>query len=459
MSVVTKIKQTNLYNSAVIPYHIVQTAAIGARAHWPAKKLTVIGVTGTNGKTTTCFMIWKMLNAAGHKTGLMTTVAWGVDRLENQIEHMTTVDAATLNHRIDAIARTGAEFLVLEVTSHALAQYRILGVPIDTAVFTNLTHEHLDYHRTFENYRAAKLKLFKKAQFGIVNADDQNSHYFAEAVPSCKSYGLNRGDLQAHDVELRADGVRFVADGQKFQLHLPGIFNVSNALAAILVGQHYGLDNKTIASGLKSLEAVEGRMNIIDEGQSFKVLVDFAHTPDAFEKVYTSVTPAYGGTREERTKANAKAQKSGKKAPFGRVISLFGGAGFRDESTRPERGAVAARYSDIIIITEDDSRSEDPQKIADEFKAGALAAGFPEDALYVELNRTKAIRLALSLARRGDLVLVLGKGHEKTILRADGPHPFEDLKVTRKELKRLLKAKSAKTNKQPSPKPKKTTKA
>ena len=450
MSVITKFKQSSLYNSAVIPYHIVRTATVGARAHWPGKKLTVIGVTGTNGKTTTCFMIWKMLNAAGHKTGLMTTVAWGVDQLENQIEHMTTVDAATLNQRIAKIAASGAEFLVLEVTSHALAQHRILGVPIDTAVFTNLTHEHLDYHRTFENYRAAKVKLFQKAKFGIVNADDPNSKYFAREVTAVKSYGLQQGDLQAHDIELRADGVRFTADGQKFQLHLPGKFNVSNALAAILVGQHYGLKNRQIATGLKTLEAVEGRMNLIDEGQNFQVLVDFAHTPDAFEQVFHAVAPAYGGTRTERAKlrasgktktSSAQQKPSQKTTRLGRIITLFGGAGFRDESTRPERGAIAGKYSDIIIITEDDSRTEDPVAIANDFKQGVRRSGFPEKDLYVELNRQKAIRLALSLARRGDLVLILGKGHEKTILRADGPHPFEDLKVTKKELCRLLRSK------------------
>lgn len=450
MSVITKFKQSSLYNSAVIPYHIVRTATVGARAHWPGKKLTVIGVTGTNGKTTTCFMIWKMLNAAGHKTGLMTTVAWGVDQLENQIEHMTTVDAATLNQRIAKIAASGAEFLVLEVTSHALAQHRILGVPIDTAVFTNLTHEHLDYHRTFENYRAAKVKLFKKAKFGIVNADDPNSKYFAREVTAVKSYGLQQGDLLAHDIELRADGVRFTADGQKFQLHLPGKFNVSNALAAILVGQHYGLKNRQIATGLKTLEAVEGRMNLIDEGQNFQVLVDFAHTPDAFEQVFHAVAPAYGGTRTERAKlrasgkaktSSAQQKPSQKTTRLGRIITLFGGAGFRDESTRPERGAIAGKYSDIIIITEDDSRTEDPVAIANDFKRGVRRSGFPEKDLYVELNRQKAIRLALSLARRGDLVLILGKGHEKTILRADGPHPFEDLKVTKKELRRLLRGK------------------
>lgn len=432
----SQLKNSNLYNSAVIPYHVVQTATIAARAGWPGKKLKVIGVTGTNGKTTTCFMIWKMLNAAGHKTGLMTTVAWGIDKLENQIEHMTTADARTLNARIAKIAASGAEFLVLEVTSHALAQHRILGVPIDTAVFTNLTHEHLDYHKTFSNYRSAKVRLFKKAQFGIVNADDPNARYFADAVSSVKSYGIKKGDLRASEVKLLANGVKFVAGGQKYQLNLPGEFNVSNALAAILVGSHYGLKPKTMAAGLKQLEAVEGRMNLIDEGQNFTVLVDFAHTPDAFEKVFEAVAPAYGGTRAERAKQATKKP--------GRIISLFGGAGRRDESTRGERGEIAAKYSDIIILTEDDSRDEKPAAIVADFKAGIEKTDFPADQIHVELNREKAIALALSLAKKGDAVLVLGKGHEKTILRADGPHDFEDLKVTRKQLKKLIKSKGKK---------------
>ena len=163
------------YNSAVLPYHFAQSVLANVKYHSPGKKLRVIGVTGTNGKTTTCFMIWHMLNQAGHKTGLMTTVAYGTKTLKPELGHMTTVDAFTLNQRISEIQKSGAEFLVLEITSHALAEFRTLGIPVEIAVFTNLTHEHLDYHKTLAKYRAAKGKLFKKAQFSILNADDPAS--------------------------------------------------------------------------------------------------------------------------------------------------------------------------------------------------------------------------------------------------------------------------------------------
>ena len=166
------------YNTAVLPYHFAQSITAELKFHHPGKKLRVIGVTGTNGKTTTCFMIWNMLNHAGHKAGLMTTVAWGVDNLTPELGHMTTVDAFTLNRRILKIAEKKAEFLVLEVTSHALAEFRTLGIPIEIAVFTNLTHDHLDYHKTITNYRNAKGRLFRKAQFSILNADDPATDYY-----------------------------------------------------------------------------------------------------------------------------------------------------------------------------------------------------------------------------------------------------------------------------------------
>ena len=408
------------YNQAVLPYHFAQSAIAGTKYHWPAKKLKVIGVTGTNGKTTTCFMIWNMLNEAGHKTGLMTTVAWGVDKLEKQIQHMTTVDAFTLNQRMNKIAEAGAEYLVLELTSHALVQFRALGVPIEVAVFTNLTHEHLDYHKTLENYRDAKRKLFKKAKYGVINADDPSGKYFAEDVDEYVMYGIKHGDLKAKKVKLEANGVKYSCGDISIKTQIPGEFNVYNSLAAVGAGKRLGLTNKQIEKGIYDLKDVEGRMNLVDEGQDFTVIVDYAHTPDAIQKVFDSV------------RGTAK-----------RIISLHGGAGRRDETTRPERGEILGRESDIVIVTEDDSRDEDVQKIADGFIEGAEKVGkkMGKD-LFVELDRRKAIRKAFEMAKKGDLVLVLGKGHEKTILRADGEHPFEDLKVSSEELKKLKKSKA-----------------
>ena len=431
------------YNKLVIPYHVLRADLAAHQYGFPGKRMRVIGVTGTNGKTSTCFLIWKMLNAAGHKTGLMTTVAWGVDKLEKQIEHMTTVDAKTLNYRMKKIADAGAEFLVLEVTSHALAQHRTFGVPIEIAVMTNVTHEHLDYHKTFENYRDAKRRLFKMAKYGVVNEDDKSWSYFAKDVKEYITYGINSGILRAKDVRLGAQGVEYSVDNEgsvgdkhaaenkqmrgnknspgdmlRIKTKIPGEFTVYNSLAAVAVGLKLGLSKEQISQGILALDSVEGRMNRVDLGQNFEVIVDYAHTPDAFLKVYESVVP-------------------GKK---GRIISLFGGAGRRDESTRGERGEIAAKNSDIVIITEDDSRDENPAEIAEEFVRGAEQAGFLRGKnLLVELNREKAIQMAVDLAKKDDIVLILGKGHEKTILRATGAVPFEDLKVTEKALRKRLK--------------------
>lgn len=422
------------YNSLVLPYHYLQALRASTKYKHPAKKLHVIGVTGTNGKTTTCFMIWKMLNHAGYKTGLMTTVAWGAEGVKNsdadglikQVKHMTTVYPATLNHRIEEIRDTGAEYLVLEITSHALAQNRIMGVPIEIAVMTNVTHEHLDYHKTFTNYVNAKCKLFKKAKFGIINADDPSADKFISAInssrsaqnshPKYTSYGIKNGEIRAKSVKLASTGVNYSCDDikpLKISTQIPGEFNVYNSLAALAVGKKLGLSNQQIVDGIAALKEVEGRMNRLDYGQDFDVIVDFAHTPDAFEKVFTSVYPH----------------------PSGRIISLFGGAGRRDESTRSERGEIAGKYSDLCILTEDDSRDEPPEKIMRMFADGCKKSGMKDSQILSIIDRESAIKKAISLAKKGDLVLILGKGHEKTILRADGAHPFEDLKVTASALK------------------------
>lgn len=439
------------YNTMVLPWHWGKALVAAIKYKFPARKLTVIGVTGTNGKTTTSFMIWKMLNHSGHKTGIITTVAWGVDKLENQVEHMTTVNPFELNQRIAKIAEQGAEFLVLEITSHAMCQFRTLGIPIEIAVMTNVTHDHLDYHRTFERYVKAKRKLFKKAKFGVVNAEDKNGIWFMQDTPEYLTYGTRHGRLKARDIRLGVKGVEYYTghirlrrseksigsrDGTDYRVgdinittQIPGEFNVFNSLAATAVGLRLGLSEAEISEGIASLESVEGRMNRLDLGQDFGVIVDYAHTPDAFLKVFQSVN----------------------RGVKGRIITLTGGAGRRDETTRAERGEIAAKYSDIVIITEDDSRDEDPELIASQFVRGAKKAGkvLDED-LFVELSRSKAIIMAIKEAKKDDLVLILGKGHEKTILRADGPHPFEDLKVTRRALEKLLEVKKAKST--PSPK-------
>lgn len=413
MSLKSTLEKLPFYNTAVLPYHYAQSLIAGTKNGWPGKKLHVIGVTGTNGKTTTCFMLWHILNSAGLKTGLMTTVAWGVDDLEPELGHMTTVDALTLNTRIKKIADSGAKYLVLEVTSHALAEFRTLGVPFEIAIFTNLTHEHLDYHKTFASYRAAKGKLFKKADFSILNADDPSCEFYQNLSKKYITYGIKNGENRAKNIKLGVEGVKYSLGDIKIETNLPGEFNVYNSLAACLATKKLGLTDKQIENGIKTLKSVEGRMNVIDEGQPFTIIVDYAHAPDALEKVYDAI-----------------------KDHKGRVISVHGGAGRRDPSTRSIRGAILAKYSDIVIITEDDSRDEDPEKIAEAFIEGAKKHGkvLGKD-LFKELNRKKAIELALKKAKKGDIVLILGKGHEKTILRADGPHEFNDAEVVKSILR------------------------
>lgn len=407
------LRKIPFYNQAVLPYHYAQGVTAAIKNGFPARKLHVIGVTGTNGKTTTCFMIWQMLNHAGYKTGLLTTVAYGIDKLHPELNHMTTVDALTLNKRIRDIANQGAKYLVLEVTSHALAEFRTLGIPVEIAVFTNLTHDHLDYHKTITNYRNAKGKLFKKARFSILNADDQATSYYQTIAKDYITYGIKHGENRAKDIKMTVSGVKYSCGDINIETKIPGEFNIYNSLAAALVGKKLGLNDQQIEEGIKSLTSVEGRMNLIDEGQPFTVIVDYAHAPDALEKVFNSV-----------------------KDHKGRIISVHGGAGQRDPSTRPIRGAILAQHSDIVIITEDDSRDEDPETIAAAFIKGAEKHGkVLGKNLFKELDRKKAIKLALDKAKPGDLVLILGKGHEKTILRADGAHKFSDLEETKKILK------------------------
>ena len=236
MSLKSVVEKIPFYNQLVLPIHWVQAMKASTEYDFPAKKLRVIAVTGTNGKTTTCFMIWKMLNEAGRKAGLLTTVGWSEDgeHMHKQFEHMTTERVEVLNKRMRAVADAGSEFLILETTSHAMMQFRTLGVPVEIAVFTNLTHEHLDYHKTFENYRKAKLKLFKKAKYGVINADDENARYFEDIYASgdMTTYGIRQGELRATEMKLSAAGVEYLCGDINIKTQIPGKFNVYNSLAA-----------------------------------------------------------------------------------------------------------------------------------------------------------------------------------------------------------------------------------
>ncbi len=409
--------------------HLLEAIFYNTLYGFPARKMKVIGITGTNGKTTTTFMVHRMLCDAGFDVGMMSTVAYGVNNdIRMQTYHMTNVPIPALMKRLKWMKKQGIEWLVLETTSHALAQNRVWGVPFSVAVMTNVTHEHLDYHGTFENYRDAKRKLFKRTngntkglRTGIVNTDDESARLFSSDVLHPIGYGLKSGHVRAEDVALTPSGstYRAVADTETYDItcHIPGSFNVSNSLAAVAVGRALGLSKTKIEQGIAALEGVEGRMARVNEGQDFDVIVDFAHTPDSFEKLFRDLKPVTSG----------------------KLIVLFGSAGRRDEAKRAVQGKLAGEYADEIVITEEDDRDIDGNEIMKQIAAGAESAGkiIGTDVFLVH-DRTEAISYAISRATTGDTVLLLGKGHEKTIERANGENPWDEIATTKTAIQQRL---------------------
>jgi|GEM_PF-49497 len=425
--VVKRVIPTKVFSLIEPTGHLVEAMYSAFRYGFPARKMRVIGVTGTNGKTTTTFFIQKMLHEAGIKAALTSTVAYGVGNdIEQQVEHATTAKASILQRRLKDFAAQGVEWVVIETSSHALAQHRVWGIPYEVAVFTNLTHDHLEYHKTFENYREAKRRLFKIAnthgmRFGVVNAEDPSAEAFTRSVANSTTYGISRGDITASNIQLGSEGSTYTAhvgdDSYHIAIHLPGEFNISNSLAALAVGRKLGLTKEQIERGLAALQSVEGRMNAIDEGQPFKVVIDFASTPDGFEKFFSAIRPLVKG----------------------KLIAVFGSAGRRDESKRAEQGRIAGQYADVIIATEEDDRDEDGAAILAQIAEGALETGKVKDeTLFLVPNREEAIGLALTKASTvDDMVVLLGKGHEKTIERNDGEYPWSESEVTRAALRAL----------------------
>jgi UDP-N-acetylmuramoyl-L-alanyl-D-glutamate--2,6-diaminopimelate ligase len=417
---------------SVEPYgHLLEAVMWNVVEGFPARGMKVIGVTGTDGKTTTSTMIYTMLNEAGVKTGLMTTIGYGTPEhwRDNKV-HMTTMQTRPMLKRIKALRAEGIEWLVLETTSHALAQNRVWGIPYSVGVMTNLTHEHLDYHGTFERYREAKVKLFRLVaansaglRTGIVNADDPSAPYFAAAGTKVVRYGMRQAqvELQAVNVKSRPTGNEYdvVYEGEKMHIKtsIPGSFNVYNSLAAVGVGLTLGLNPAQIERGIAALGAVKGRMNQIDEGQDFGAIVDFAHTPESFEKVLSAM--------KEMTR--------------GRLIVMFGSAGRRDEAKRGKQGASAGKWADLVVVTEEDDRDVDGQKIMEQIAVEAEGAGKVRDKdLWLVHDRAEAIAFAVDKARPNDLVLFLGKGHETTIEGPDGERPWNEAETVRAVIRKKL---------------------
>jgi len=435
-TIVKKMIPTKLFR-VIEPFgHLLESILMNIIYGFPGRRVRIIGVTGTNGKTTTSFMIHRMLHEAGIKVALLTTVANGIGSdLKLQKVHMTTTKASVLQRRLRDFAREGVEWVVVETSSHSLAQHRVWGIPYEIGVMTNITEDHLDYHLTFERYVEAKRRLFRTVnrhglRFGVANADDKSGQKFVESVENSTTYGIHKGELRASDVALASDHSTYTAkidnDAYNMRVNIPGEFNVYNSLAAIAVGRKLGLDPEEISRGIAALEAVEGRMNVIDEGQPFKVIIDFASTPDAFENFFASVRPI--------TK--------------GKLIAVFGSAGQRDKKKRPVQGRIAAKNADIVILTEEDDRDVDGESILNEIAAGATKAGKKVgENLHLILNREEAIGFAMTQATSSDdVVVLLGKGHERTIERANGDNPWNEAEVARAALQ-ALRTQKLKTSK------------
>ena len=428
---------------------VVVTAARPALAHaaawWygdPSHRLGVIGITGTDGKTTTSFLAVAALEAAGVSTGLIGTVETKVGQARERHEaHVTTPGAPELHATLAAMVAAGNEAAVLETTSHALALDRVLGVAYDAAIFTNLSHEHLDLHGSFEAYRAAKIRLFAALAAGdanpattvggvawpklaVINRDDPAGSWFEatarQAGASVLTYGQDAADVRPIRVEEDARRLRigYVAPSGEasLELRLAGRFNVHNALAVVALGEGLGLDPAAIRAGLEAVEGVPGRMERIDRGQPFAVIVDYAHSPASLATVLDLLAPVAA-------------------ARGGALVAVFGSGGERDTAKRSQMGRIAGERCRLVVATDEDPRGEDRDAIVDEIVRGAEAAGRHRgvDVLAIP-DRRAAIEAAFERARPGDVVLLAGKGHEPTILYADHALPWDEAAVARETL-------------------------
>ncbi len=407
-------------------YHRSQGWLAAATAGFPARKLQVFGVTGTNGKTTTCFLLRSILAEARRQTGLATTVQFADGQTEwrNELK-MTTTNPWQLQRLLRRMVRLETTAAVLEVTSHALSQYRVAGIPFDTVVFTNLTHDHLDYHKTPDAYRAAKERLFALPhRVSVVNADDRSASFFLQ-YPATRvlRYGLTTAGVEVTARKLRetSDGSQFelVAEGQAVPvvLKLPGRFNVLNALAAAAAAYGSNIALEVIAAGLGRVSLVPGRMEELAHAP-VRVLLDYAHTPDALKQVLEGL----------------------KATTTGRLIHVGGATGNRDRSKRPILGALSGKYADIVIVTNEDPDNEDPQSIIDAVVQGVQRGGGKakqfvlNETLFTFLDRAEAIRTALRLAEPGDTVLVSGKGDESSMVVNGQLIPYSDRETIRRAL-------------------------
>lgn len=382
-----------------LPLAIVANIKYG----FPGKKLRVIGVTGTDGKTTTVNMIYEILKGAGFKVSMISTINAVIGGKSYDTGfHVTSPPSFDIQRYLRKSLEAGDEFMVLEVTSHALEQFRVWGVDFEIGVITNITHEHLDYHKTFENYLKAKAKLIKNVKTAVLNYDDPSFDKLKSLTGgNIVSFSLrNKESLNPYNFPLK--------------LRIPGEYNILNAEAAACVGRVLGVEDKLIKKVLEHFLGLPGRMEEVINTKGVRIIIDFAHTPNALQQVLAVL----------------------KKQTNGRLISVFGCASERDKAKRPLMGKISSGLADITILTDEDPRFEDRNKIIEEIVSGMDKNKIQEGKnLFKEADREKAIGLAVSLAKKGDIVGIFGKGHEKSINYQGVEKPWSDQRITQRLLK------------------------
>lgn len=379
-------------------YHLPKAVLASCYHGFPTRQLKVVGVTGTDGKTTTTNMIYQILKQAHKKVSMISSInAMIAGKPDDTGFHVTSPDPFMVQKFAKQAVDNGDKYLVMEVTSHALDQFRFWGIEFEVAVLTNITHEHLDYHKTFENYIQTKLKLIKQAKYAVINQDIGGIR-----ADQAITFGLSSGDFNQKKLKLK--------------LKIPGRYNIENALSAMAVAKVLRIDVGIARKALENFTGLVGRMEEVKNNRGIKIVIDFAHTPNALEQALIVLRSQAGGFP-------------------GRLIAVFGAAAQRDVLKRPMMGKISGKLSDITILTDEDPRYEDRNKIIEEIAAGAYSQGAKEgENLYKQPDREKAIKLAISLANRGDIIGIFGKGHEKSMNYHGREIPWSDRGVVEKIL-------------------------
>ncbi len=376
------------------------------------EKMKIIGITGTNGKTTTSYLLESVIRQTGEETALIGTIKYRFSGKEIPAT-VTTPESVDLMRLLKEISEKGIRYVVMEVTSHSLSQGRVRDCPFEVAVFTNITRDHLDYHGSMENYFKEKQKLFLEynPEISVINSDDPMGRKIAEKLKRCITYGIDTGIVRAKEIKIGWDGIRAKVVTPKGLLNISseliGRFNLYNILACSAAAYALGIENEKIEEGIRRLRSVPGRMEIIKKDPA--VIIDYAHTPDALKKVIETLR-----------------EISGK-----RIITVFGCGGERDKGKRPVMGYIAAKMSDVVIVTSDNPRREDPLEIIKQIEEGIKKTGRD---YIVEVDRRKAIEKAILIAEKDDIVLIAGKGHEQYQIIGEERIPFSDKKIAEKVL-------------------------